>query len=509
MTIKILKRRKRNNETFTYNEEPDEQDSTITLERLKSILGHSVDIKFQTFCLNKKSGLTATLVYIEALVSMDLISNYVLRPLLEEPEFEEIHDENQLIMKMRTSVYFPEQLERGNINQVIKDVLSGFIAIIFDNIPTAITLGVQGYEKRSVSEPTDENVIKGAKDSFIEDIKTNNSLIRRKLKSPHLTITEVTIGRQSQTPVCIVYMNNIANKQIVQEVKKRLENIQVDQIIHVGFIEEYIVDHKYTFFPQVFYTERPDRLCHHVVLGRVGIIIDGLPSALIVPVNAAMFIRSSEDYSFNYLMASAIRFFRFLMIITTLLLPGFYISVTTFHQEMIPTELAISIASAKEGVPFPSFVEVLVLLMAFELLTEAGLRMPKPIAQTVSVVGGLIVGQAVVEAKLVSPAVIVAIALTAIAGFTIPNEDFTNAVRGWRFLLAILSSVLGLVGLGLGFLALLYELCSMECFGVPYLAPLVAMDGKEAVKDTLIRARLETIKNRPMYLRTINKKRQK
>ena len=321
-------------------------------------------------------------------------------------------------------------------------------------------------------------------------------------------IEETVVGKQSRTSVATVYMNNITNRNMVDEVKKRLNAIEVDKALNAGFIEEFIVDNVNSPFPQVVYTERPDKFCSNIIDGRVGVIIDGLPIAYIIPASFLQLLQAPEDYSQHYLVSSAIRGLRFIALFFTLLIPSFYISITSFHQEMMPSELATSIASAKEGVPFPMFVEVILMLAAFEVLVEAGLRLPKSIGQAVSIVGALVVGQSAVEAKLLSPATVVVIAITAITSFTMPNQDLSNALRLWRFILVIFSSIIGIFGLCTGLFILLFQLCKLESFGVPYLSPLVASKGNQYL-DTFVRFPLKFQKFRPFSLGLFNKRRMK
>ncbi|MBV1819869.1 spore germination protein [Clostridium cochlearium] len=285
-----------------------------------------------------------------------------------------------------------------------------------------------------------------------------------------------------------------------------INKIQVDAVLSLNSIEDYIIDKKFSAFPQVVSTERPDKFCSNVVEGRVGLIIDGIPISIIIPATFIQFIQATEDYSQNYIISSILRFMRIILIFTTLLLPGFYISIISFHHEMIPIELALSISDSDKGVPFPPFLEVILLLIAFEVLMEAGLRLPKSIGQAVSIVGAIVVGQAAVDAKLVSPAVVITIAVTAMSNYTVPNQDLSNALRLWRFIIAILSSILGLMGLSIGGLILLYHLCSIECFGVPYLSPLVSGENED-FGDTLFRLPVYFLKNRPLTLNPSNKKR--
>jgi spore germination protein KA len=368
------------------------------------------------------------------------------------------------------------------------------------------TFDIKGFRERGITEPTGENVIKGAKDSFVENLRTNTASIRMKMKNVRLVIEETRIGRQTSTRIGIVYIKGITNVHIVDELKKRLGKLDTEAVLTTGIIEEAIIDHKLSPFPQVITTERPDKFCSCIVEGRVGILVDGLPVTIIIPGTFEAFLQAPEDYSQSFIVNSIIRFLRYTLMFVTLFLPGFYISVSTFHIEMIPTDLALAITASKEGVPFLIFIEVIFMLLAFEVLVEAGLRLPKNIGQAVSVVGAVVVGQAAVEARLVSPAVVVTIAVTAISSFTMPNQDFSNALRLWRFIFAIFSSIIGLYGLSIGAIILLHHLANIEVFGVPYLTPFVGGDGKN-MQDAVFRFPFSAQRKRPTSLRTTNKKR--
>lgn len=310
------------------------------------------------------------------------------------------------------------------------------------------------------------------------------------------------------TPIGIIYIDGIVNKGLVDEVKKKLDNIEIDGVVEAGFVEEYIIDSKYSSFPQVTVTERPDKFCTAILEGRVGLLIDGLPTAYIIPATIYQFLRTPDDYSQNFIVVSSIRFLRYFSMMLSLFLPAFYIAVTTFHQEMIPTELAQAISASKEGVPFPTFIEVIFMLIAFEILLEAGFRLPKTIGQAISIVGALVVGEASVNAKLISPAVVVVIAVTVISSFTMPYQDFSSAIRMWRFAMVVGGASMGIFGIIIVAIFLLYHLASIETFGIPYLSPFVANEGKD-FGDSIIRLRLSSLKKRPSVLKTPNQRRQK
>lgn len=479
----------------------------VTADNLSAVLGSSSDFVTRAILIRDNPNLPATLAYIDGLIDSKTLNDNVLKPLAQEEQFDSCSTETDAAALISMGIVYIASIKaRTNVKDLTDDILAGNAAVLFNSAKTAFSFEVKGALKRAISEPTGENVIKGAKDSFIEDIRTNTALCRKRIKSPYLAVEEIVIGKQTRTNIAVVYMKNIADGTMVDEVKKRLEAIEIDRTTTPGTVEEYIIDDKYSMFPQVMYTERPDRFCASVVDGRVGIIIEGLPITYIVPGTMLQFIQTPDDYSYHFIVGSALRFLRFLAMFITLVLPGFYITITSFHPEMIPTELTFSIVASREGVPFPMFVEVILLLIAFELLVEAGLRLPKTIGQTVSIVGALVVGQAAVEAKLVSPATVIIIAITAISGFTLPNQDFSNAIRIWRFILVIFSSFIGMFGLTFGLVFLLHHWCRMETYGVPYLDPFVANED-EQLQDTLFRFPQSLMKKRPSSLDTMNKKR--
>lgn len=508
MQIQKKNQRKKEYNKVLLDEKPNYVDSELNSESIMQILQQSKDVQFRSVFINGKENLPVTVVFIDGLINQQLISDYILKPLAQEPKFSSITSEKDAIELIeRGSIYFSSQNKRKNINDVVGDVLNGNTALIFDKENTAFTFDTKGFEKRSITEPTGENVIKGAKDSFVEDFRTNTATVRRKLKTHNLVVEKTKVGKQSVTDVAIIFLNGITNKHIVEEIKKRLDKIDTDGVLTSGIIEENIIDNKYSPFPQVIFTERPDKFCANIVEGRVGIVIDGIPVTMIVPASFNTFLQAPEDYAQNFIVSSVIRSLRFILVLITLFLPGFYVSLTTFHQEMIPTELALAITASKEGVPFPSFVEVIFMLVAFEVLIEAGLRLPKTIGQAVSIVGAVVVGQAAVDARLVSPAVVVIVSLTAISSFTMPNQDFSNALRLWRFAFVLVSSVIGLFGLSLGGILLLNHLSHMEIYGVPYMSPFVGEENK-AMQDSIFRFPFSALYMRPVSLKTLNKKRQ-
>lgn len=493
-----------------YEEKLEFRNEEITTENAKSLLSGSNDINFQVHYISGRRDLPVTVVYVDGLVDTKIANDDVLKPLTQEKIFGEAKDFSAIIdLIEHGTIYHACRKLQTNLGSTLEEILDGAVALIFDNEKKAVTFNIKGFEKRSITEPTTESALKGSKDSFIEVLRVNTSLVRRKIHTPYLRVKETIVGNQTRTPVAVIYIENLTDKKIVEEVIKRLDGIKVDGVITSGSIEEYIIDTNNAVFPLVLSTERTDKFCHNILEGRVGVIIDGLPLAYIIPATINMFFQTPDDYTHNYILASFTRFIRYMNSLITLLLPAFYISITTFHQEMIPTVLAISIIRSKQEVPFPTSTSIFFMLLAFEVLIEAGLRLPRTIGQAVSIIGALVVGQAAVQAKIISPVVVIVVAVTGMTGFAMANQDFSNTLRIFRLVFAVFATIAGLYGLTIGFLLLVYHLNTIETFGVPYFSPFVANEGRDITKDTLIRAPLFYMKKRPSSLKATNKKRQK
>jgi spore germination protein KA len=480
----------------------------ITTANVKTILADSSDIIYQEHYINGNRHLPVTVVFVDGMVDVKLVSDDILKPLTQEKDLGEVKGFDDLIgLIEHGTVYHASRKIQTSLGDVLNEILNGSVALIFDKEKRAVTFDAKGFEKRGITEPTGENAVKGPKDAFVEVLRVNTSLVRRRIRTPYLRIRETTVGRQSRTPIAVVYIENLTNENIVREVIERLDSISEDAVIAAGFIEEYIVDKRGSPFPQVLSTERADKFCANIIEGRVGILIDGMPVAYIAPAGIILFFQAPEDYAYHFTISSVIRLLRYVSSSIALLLPAFYVAVTTFHQEMIPTVLAITIIRSKTEVPFPTVSSIIGMLIAFEMLLEAGIRLPRAIGQAVSIIGALVVGQAAVQAKLISPVVVIIIAVTGIAGFIIPNQDMNNAIRLLRMILVLCASIAGLYGLSLAFIMLVYHLSTIETFGVPYLTPFAPSEVKQMADDTLFRMPLPFMMKRPQTLKTINKKR--
>ncbi|MBP3284992.1 MAG: spore germination protein [Clostridia bacterium] len=456
----------------------------LTSDKAKEVLGDSNDVLVKDIYTGNKS-VKIQAIGIDGLIDSDVIDNYVLRPFtniaLNKTE-KDLYE-----MCKNGVIYHISQKEIKDINEAVENILQGNTVVFFDHLEKAVSFDAKNLPARSITEPENESVLKGAKDAFIESIRVNTGLVRKKLKTPMLRLESFTVGKEAVTKLNIVYIEGVTDEDLLNKVREKIKNIDMNDLISAGKFEICMKDYKYSLFPQLLFTERVEKFCANICDGKVGVLIDGLPIAYLLPGVFSTYFQAPEDYSQNYVLSSGIRLLRYICFIITLVLPALYIAITMFHHEMMPTDLAISIIESKEGVPFDTAVEIVIMLVAFELLLEASLRLPKTIGSTISIIGGLIVGEAAVNAKFISPAVVVIIAFTGITGFVIPNQEMSNALRVCRIFLVICASLAGMFGISFGLLFILYYLCSIEVLGVPYMVPFVANGGKNMLKDTIIR----------------------
>ncbi len=481
----------------------------LTLEHLEEVFRDCVDFSRRPVKAGGAAGERVTLCYLGGMVRMERVSDYVLRPMAQDRALEECPDMAALMRRMEEGALYNLGVERrSTMDQAASDLVEGNCLLLFPGESEVLSFNVGTEEKRSIGAPENEIVLKGSQDSFVEGIRTNTSLVRRHLKTPALRIREQIVGRQSLTAVDVLYVDGITDPALVARVERRLEDIDIDTVLATGNIEEYLIDEIDTAFPLIQYTERPDRFCAGLAEGRVGVLVDGLPLGYLAPGVVGDFLRAAQDKSSNWMLASVLTVLRYTCLLLTLILPALYIAMVTFHQEMIPTRLALSIIAAKHDVPFISVFEVLILLLAFEILQEAGLRLPQSIGQTVSIIGGLVVGTAAVEAKIISPAVLIVVAIAGIAGYTMPSQELAGALRIWRFVLAVLASIAGLFGVVMGGAVLICHLAGIESFGVAYLTPFAANEGEQVEGRAVLRQPLPRTKLRPAALRPRNRRNQ-
>ncbi|AGB42434.1 spore germination protein, GerA family [Halobacteroides halobius DSM 5150] len=457
----------------------------------KGVFENVSDLIIKEFKIGREVRKKAALIYIGGTVDKKIINDNVLQELMVISRDRSIEVEptsNQFRDLIQNSLLSVGEVNTNNkFDKLIDKLLNGNGLLLFDGSDQALTLGIQGGEKRSVTVPNTERVVRGPKEAFIESFKVNMTLIRKRIKTPDLKFESFKIGRVSKTDVVIGYLQGIVQDELIEEVKQRINRIDIDIISASGVVEQLIEDEPFSPFPQMNSTERPDAVAGALNEGRVVVIIDGSPYTLLLPAVFTHFIQSSEDYYHRFLFPTAIRLLRLLGFVIALLAPSIYIALTTFHQEMIPTPLLINIAASRAGVPFPSLIEALMMEISFEALREAGLRLPKTVGQAVSIVGALVVGEAAVQAGLVSQAMVIVVALTGIASFMIPAYNLGLAVRLLRFGIMFLAGSLGMFGITFAMLALLIHLSSLRSFGVPYLSPFAPLD-LVGLKDAIFKA---------------------
>lgn len=443
-----------------------------------------------------------TLYYyaIDGLIAASAASDYVVKPLaqIHADSIERLYER-----ALHGAVYNSVADACEDLDAVAKKLVNGFCVVLFPSVG-ALAFEVKTPEKRGVSPPQVENTVKGAKDAFVETSRSNTSLIRRHLRTPDLRLYETQVGRRSLTNVSVVWVDGITDERLVERMKARLSQIDVDGFLSPSAVEEYVTGSRTTAFPLLQYTERTDRFCQGLLNGRVGLFVDGLPLGYLAPADFGSMMESPEDRGKDYVSASCLRILRYFSLLISLILPGFFIALTTFHQEMIPLPLLRSIIESKQSVPFSTAAEVLALLIAFELLQESGIHLPQAVGQSVSVIGGIVVGTAAVEAKLISPAALIVVSIAGVCGFVQPNRDLAEAVRVWRFGLAVAGALGGLFGVTLGTIALVIHLSGITVLENPYLFPL-----SSGSPPPILRSRLKNQKYRDLNLNPKDKRNQK
>lgn len=481
----------------------------INSQVIKELLSKSGDIVMRPLKISH-NGITVYLLGVDGLMNTFMLDTAVLGPISMDERLRQCKTEREVMdYLLEGGAFHAFASEETKASLLLRYILSGMAALIFDGEQKALLFDVRTFDKRSIMEPTEEGVLKGAKDSFIEVMRTNTVLIRRRIKSEYLVMEQLNAGKVSKTDITLAYISNIADMNTVNKIRDVINSLDVDNISTPAFIEEYLIEdkNKNSIFPQIMFTQRPDRVSANLSDGRVAIIVDGIPFVYLLPCQMVMLMQSPEDYANHFLIGSSLRILRYLAMIVTLFLPAFYIAATTYQIQMLPVQLALSIQQAKQNVPFSSSSEVLGLLIAFEILIEAGLRLPKTVGTAISILGGLVVGQSAVAANLISPTVVVIVSLAGISGFIVPNQDLSSGIRLSRFALALLAAFGGFFGLVVGLIIIITHLCSLDNYGVAYMSPFV--DIKEGDhKDTLLRFPVKYFIKRPGKIVSENKVKQ-
>lgn len=470
-------------------------------KELLAVLGDSADIKKIPIQIGMGRDIECFITYVEITGGSLMFSKSVFGRLvkqLNEMTKEEVYESlSKNVLGITDITYF------DTIEDALGGMFAGDVLILVDGFEKAIKIPDKGYPGMGVKEPQSEKVIRGSNEGFADSIKINTALIRKRLRTPKLKVREVRLGTRSNTNVDIVYMEDLVYPKLVGEVEKRLGRYEIDGVMDSGIIEQLSEEKWYSPFPQFQTTQRPDRAAMAILEGRIVVFSDNSPVGLILPTDYNSFIQTSDDYYNRWEIASFGRILRFLASFFALTFPGIYLAVTNFHTQILPTPLLLSFAAARQGVPFPAMVEVLLMEIAFELLREAGVRLPGAMGNTIGIVGGLIIGQAAVEANIVSPIVVIVVAFTALCSFAIPNEEFASAFRVLKFGFILLCSWLGFYGFLFGLLLVLIHLSHLKSFGIPYLMPFVGADltGYEDQRDFVIRQPLFKITRRPVFAR--------
>ncbi len=499
--FRILKIKKETEQQEQARAAPASQDFEISLEQnlafFKRRLGNSSDVVIKEFQLDGARGPRCALILIDGLVDQENVNLSILKPMMYEAGLKMKIDRAggpDIADLSREFLSAGEVKLLSALDDALGDLFSGQTILLVDGAKEALSIGLRKWEKRGVDEPQTETVVRGPREGFTETLRTNTSLLRRKIKNANLRLEAMKIGRQTNTDVCIAYIEGIVKPDLIDELKVRLRAINTDSVLDSGYVEAYIEDAPYSLFPTVGNSERPDTIAGRLLEGRAAILVDGSPFVLTVPAVYIEYFQSPEDYYIRTYYASVLRLIRVFSFLITILAPALYVAVTTFHQELIPTKLLFTMTAGLSGVPFPALVEALIMMVLFDILKEAGIRLPKPVGSAISIVGALVIGQSAVSAGLIGPFMIIVVSITAISSFVVPAQ--TDSLSLLRYIFLLLAGFLGGFGIIMGLLFVLVYLVSLKSFGVFYLAPIAPLNA-EGMKDCFVRMPLWKMVKRP------------
>lgn len=489
------------------NYEDTQLSCSLTVENFKKAFSSSDDIVYMDLLITNRPDLSVTLIYVDGLANQDTINDNIVFSLSKSQWYDNCQTLAQAYgLTLNGALDVSSVKPAAKIMDAINAILVGKTILIFDKLERALILETIGFEKRGITAATEESTYRSGKDCFVETFRVNTATLRKKIKSHNLCIEEMVIGKQSNTRVCIAYMQNICNEDFIKKIRKQVIKINQDKAMSIRDIYTNVVKEKYTPFPTAIITEKPDVCCMSLLEGKVAVIIDELPYALVFPAVFGDFFQSSCDYGCNFIISSFFRMLRYACFILAIILPGYYVAIEAFHPRLIPYKLAVSIAASRLGTPFNINIEIIIMILAFFVLIQASLQVSRSIGGTISIVGGLVLGDAAITAGIVSPAVIVVVATAAICSMAIPNKE-VNAVT-WLFQLicVLFAAIFGLIGIIITLLLLFFLLAKLEPLGVPYLSPYTSTKPLQ-LEDSFIRFPDSLIKNRPLYLDPKNKRR--
>ncbi len=475
------------------------------IDYIKYIFSDCGDIVYREFF----AGCNMCLVYIDNITNSVAIEESILTNLMNRSDMH--GDGNEFIDRSLLEVVSVKDVKKiYTFQEVVNAILSGDTVILCDEADSALQASTKGFPTRGVGSVKTEVSVLGPKDAFNESIAVNIVLIRRRIKNTKLKLKRMKIGTGTKTDIAVMYMEGIVNNEILKNVEKSLENVDIDGVYDSGYIEQLIEKEFTSPFPQIQITERPDKTASSLMEGRIAVVVDNSPYVILLPAPLNEFFQSADDYYERWEIMSFIRFMRYVGAFLAISLPGLFIALAVYNPSVLPVSLALKIAGSRQNIPFPTAAEMLVMEIAFELLIEAGIRLPSPVSSTIGIAGGIIIGQAAVEAGIVSPMIIIISALTAICTYVIPNTSVTAGIRIFKYIIIFTSSFFGLFGFWIGILLLLIHLSSIKTFGIPYLYPFCSAseNGYSDLKDSIFRLPLFMIKKRPVYANKENRKKQ-
>lgn len=464
-----------------------------SLDLFRDKLGTKNPVVIKKFFIGKINPIEAATIYINGIINKDIIDRDILRPLMLKVEESNFKHENLSDYLCKRYISMCDTYVEKNMDIAVDNIKRGKTAVVIDNVSDFIIVDTSGGMTRGISEPINESSLAGSKEGFVESLETNLGILRKRIKDKNISIEPFTVGRRTQTDLAIVYIDDIVDKDILNDIKNRITAIDVDSVQGTGIIEQLIEKYPYTLFPQVLTTERPDKVVGNLTEGRIVVAIDGSPLIAILPAIFSDFFQASEDYNERTLLSSFTRFLRMMSVFMIIALPSIYLTFIRFNAELIPIKFVVPIIHSRKGIPLPPLLEILSMEVIIEFLREGGLRLPSKIGQTLSVVGGFIIGDAAIRARIVSPSTIIVVGVAAISTFIIPNYEMSLSVRLIRFPMLILSNTLGALGIAAGWYILMVYLYSLDSFGVPYFFTNKYND----LKDILIRVPIWKMNNRP------------